>query len=235
MPGVPLSRRGAAAFTAGASAWPGRINLSRLSATCCATSGVPSWKRTPSRRRNDHTRPSLDTDQCWARAGSMSLLVSVYRTSVSKTWRAMRAPGPSRAAAGSMLAGTDGTPIRRTPGSASVELGSPKASASASAVITARGMLKLYDGITEAATREPHPPAEAVIDGDQGSAASRVGDKRQGTRRKWRRRGGVARRGQKAGDGKKVEEERAKEIRLLARCSKEGRDRRLSWARIGKS
>ena len=76
-PGTPRSRRGAAAFTAGAFGCPGRISRSRLSTTCCEVSGVPSWNRTPSRRRNVQTSPSLDTDHCTASAGSTSLPPSV--------------------------------------------------------------------------------------------------------------------------------------------------------------
>ena len=75
---------GAAVLIAGACGWPGWISRSKLSTTCRAVSGVPSWNRTPSRRRNVQTRPSLETDHESASAGSISLPASVQRTSVSK-------------------------------------------------------------------------------------------------------------------------------------------------------
>ena len=83
--------RAAAAFTAGAFGCPGRISRSRLSATCCAVSGVPSWNRTPSRRRNVQTSPSLDTDH--ARQRRLDVAAAVARSA-----RACRRPGGRRAA-----------------------------------------------------------------------------------------------------------------------------------------
>ena len=45
---------------------------SRLSATCRDVNGVPSWKRTPSRRRKVQERPSRETVQEVASPGSTS-------------------------------------------------------------------------------------------------------------------------------------------------------------------
>src|SRR5215831_6967319 len=100
----------------GAMAWFGTTMRSRLSATCREVSGVPSWKRTPSRSRKVQESPSRETVHVRARPGSMSLDPSRYRTMVSNTCREIKGTEPSIAVAGSRATGMDGSPtLRGTP------------------------------------------------------------------------------------------------------------------------
>src|SRR5215813_14097802 len=131
-PGEPRRRRGAAGFGEGAMAWFGTTMRSRLSATCREVSGVPSWKRTPSRSRKVQESPSRETVHVRARPGSMSLDPSRYCTMVSNTCREMKGTEPSIAVAGSRATGMDGSPTLRGTPCAAAKAGSARAASIAS-------------------------------------------------------------------------------------------------------
>ena len=103
---LPAQERAATIASAGACGWPGKISRWRLSTTCCADNGVPSWKLTPASAGTTTTgRPWTPTIAPRVPA-RRRCCPRVYCTSVSKTWRAMRGTDPRAAVAGSSSAGT---------------------------------------------------------------------------------------------------------------------------------
>src|SRR5712691_4940289 len=90
------------------------MTRSKVNLTAAASSGVPSWKRTPLRSLNVHVSPSDDVVQDSASPGTTSVLSSGLATSVSKISAVTRSVWSPSAWPGSSPGGSASIPTTTT-------------------------------------------------------------------------------------------------------------------------